>query len=148
RWSPGPVVTCGMALGLARLETIAQEEAQRLLGARVERIEHGGSYGCRRIARFPWMMSEHGFANAIDVRRFVLADGRAISVERHFGPVDEEPAAPESRFLRTLARRLYDEDVFSCVLTAFWDHLHRDHFHFDQARYRVDGTRQVQLPAR
>jgi hypothetical protein len=44
-------------------------------------------------------------------------------------------------FLRSLARRLYDEDVFSVVLTPFFDALHRDHFHLDLARYRLDGTR-------
>jgi hypothetical protein len=31
--------------------------------------------------------------------------------------------------------------VFSVVLTPYWDALHRDHFHLDLARYRVDGTR-------
>ncbi|MBI5501663.1 MAG: extensin family protein [Deltaproteobacteria bacterium] len=141
RWSPHPVVSCGLALALARLETVAQQEAERLLGSRITRIEQGGTTACRRIARFPGMMSEHSFANGIDVRSFKLADGRTVAVQRWFGDTAAEPAIPEGRFLRTLARRLYDEDVFSVVLTAFWDSLHDDHFHLDLARYRVDGTR-------
>jgi hypothetical protein len=141
RWSPRPVVSCGLALALARLERVAQEEAEGRLGSRIVRIEQGGTTSCRRIGRFPGLMSEHSFANAIDVRTFKLEDGRTISVEEHFGKVGEEPTRPEGLFLRSLAHRLYDEDVFSVVLTAFWDDLHRDHFHLDLARYRVDGTR-------
>ena len=40
-----------------------------------------------------------------------------------------------------MANRLYDEGAFSVVITPFFDSLHRDHFHLDQARYRVDGSR-------
>jgi hypothetical protein len=86
-------------------------------------------------------VSEHSFANAIDVRSFRLEDGRSVSVERHFGRPGTEPTTPEGRFLRDLAHRLYDEGVFSVVLTEFFDRLHRDHFHLDLARYRIDGTR-------
>jgi hypothetical protein len=93
------------------------------------------------MARFRHMVSEHSYANAIDVRAFTLDDGRRIEVLAHFGPTTAEPPEPESRFLRSVARRLYDEAVFSVVLTPFWDAHHRDHFHLDMARYRVDGTR-------
>jgi hypothetical protein len=130
-----------MALALARFERVAQEEAERELGSRIVRVEQGGTTSCRRIGRFPGLMSEHSYANAIDVRSFRLADGRTVSVKEHFGKVGEEPTSPQGRFLRALAHRLYDENVFSVVLTAFWDDLHRDHFHLDLARYRVDGTR-------
>jgi hypothetical protein len=37
--------------------------------------------------------------------------------------------------------RAFDERLFSVVLTPYWDKLHSDHFHFDLARYHVDGTR-------
>ena len=49
-------------------------------------------------------------------------------------------ATAETRFLREAARALYDEGVFSVVLTPAYDRLHHDHFHLDLARYRVDGT--------
>ena len=107
---------------------------------RVVSIEQGGTYNCREMARFD-LMSEHSYANAIDIRSFQLADGRTVSVERHFGRPSAEPKAREGVFLRALARRLYDENVFSVVLTEYFDRLHRDHFHLDLARYRIDGTR-------
>jgi hypothetical protein len=71
----------------------------------------------------------------------VCQDGRRIEVVAHFGGTDREPATPEAQFLRAVARRLYGEAVFSVVLTPFWDALHRDHFHLDMARYRVDGAK-------
>lgn len=140
RWNAAPVVSCGLALALGRFEAVLAEEATRELGSKVVRIEQGGTYNCRKMARFN-LASEHSFANAIDIRSFRLENGRSISVERHFGRPGTEPNTPEGRFLRGLARRLYDDAVFSVVLTEFFDRLHRDHFHFDQARYRIDGTR-------
>jgi hypothetical protein len=92
------------------------------------------------MARFR-MVSEHSYANAIDVYSFRLEDGRKLRVVADFGPTTTEPAVPGSVFLRTVARRAYDEGHFSVVLTRFFDELHRDHFHLDQARYRLDGTR-------
>lgn len=135
-----PVVSCGMALGMAHLEQVLNEEAERHLGSKVARIEHGGTYSCRRMARFD-LVSEHSYANAIDIRGITLKNGRKLTVLGHFGKVDAEPKRPEQRFLRTVANRAYDEGLFSVVITPFFDALHRDHLHFDQARYRIDGSR-------
>jgi hypothetical protein len=140
RYNASPLLTCTMALGLARFERILQEEAAALFQSKVTRIQHGGTYNCRRMARFD-MVSEHSFANAIDLVRLTLANGVTIDVVRHFGNRSEEPSARESQFLRRVARRAYDENLFSVVLTPLFDPLHRDHFHLDMARYRVDGSR-------
>jgi hypothetical protein len=140
RWSPAPIVTCGLALALARFDTAAQEEARRVLGRRITRIEQGGTYNCRKMARFD-MVSEHSYANAIDVYAFRFDDGRRAVVLRDFGPLTAEPTAAPALFLRSVAHRAYDEGVFSVVLTRFFDELHRNHFHLDMARYRIDGTR-------
>ncbi|HEX4335783.1 MAG TPA: extensin family protein [Polyangiaceae bacterium] len=139
RWNASPLVTCRMALGLAELERVVQGEAEKM-GQRVVRIEQGGTYNCRKMARYDWV-SEHSYANAIDVRAFTLRNGKRIGVLEHFGKLDAEPTTPEGRFLRAVAHRLYDEGAFSVVLTRYFDELHRDHFHLDMARYRVDGTR-------
>jgi hypothetical protein len=133
-------VTCQLALGLARFETLLAESAESVLGKRVVRINQGGTYACRKMARFDWV-SEHSYANAIDIRSFDFADGSNVSVKRHFGKLDAEPTTPESKFLRLLASRAFDGALFSVVLTPFWDRLHHDHFHFDDAHFRVDGTR-------
>lgn len=140
RWNTAPLVSCGMALALGRFEAVLAEVSERELGSRVVRVEHGGTYSCRKMARFA-LVSEHSYANAIDIRSFRLADGRVVTVARHFGRPGTEPRTSEGRFLRALARRLYDDGVFSVVLTEYFDRLHHDHFHLDLARYRVDGTR-------
>jgi hypothetical protein len=141
RYNAAPLVTCGMALALAEFEQLLQEEALRHLGKRVVRIEQGGTYSCRKMSRFTTMVSEHSYGNAIDLRSFTLEDGRRITIERHFAKLDAEPRDPRTLFLRSAARRAFDENVFSVVLTPFFDRLHYDHVHVDLARYRVDGTR-------
>jgi hypothetical protein len=140
RYNSSPVVSCGMALGMARLEAVLNEEAKRHLGQKVARIEQGGTYNCRRMARFD-LVSEHSYANAIDIRSVTLENGRKLTILANFGRLDTPPVRPESLFLRAVASRLYDEGAFSVVITPFFDKLHKDHIHLDQARYRVDGSR-------
>lgn len=140
RYNSAPIVSCGVALGLARFEQVLNEEAQRHLGQSVARVEQGGTYNCRKMARFA-LVSEHSYANAIDIRSVTLERGRRLSVLATFGRTDVEPQRPEAQFWRSVARRLYDEGAFSVVITPFFDALHRDHIHLDQARYRVDGSR-------
>ncbi len=140
RYVPAPIVTCQMALGLAQLEPLLQRIAQEQLGVRVKSVRQGGTYNCRSMARFK-LVSEHSYANAIDIYGFTLANGRSINVLSSFGHPDVEPKTREGRFLRELARAAYDDAVFSVVVTRFFDELHRDHIHLDMARYRTDGTR-------
>lgn len=140
-YNPPAVVTCAMAAALASFERIAQDEATSSFRSKVVRIDHLGTYNCRPMKARPEWVSEHAYANAIDIARFVLANGRTIDVARDFDMGDDTPASPAGMFLRTVSRRANDEDVFSHVLTRFFDELHRDHFHLDLARYRTDGTR-------
>jgi hypothetical protein len=148
RYSSRPIVTCKMALGLAHFEMAVVELSEQILSDPVTRVTHGGTYNCRKMSRFPKMVSEHSYANAIDVHGFTLKSGRTLGVKKHFGKLSATDVTKESSFLRTLANQLYDEAVFSVVLTPFFDSHHHDHFHLDQARYRVDGTRPSEpLPA-
>jgi hypothetical protein len=140
RYNAPPLVTCRLALALARFEQLAVEEAQVQLGRRVVGFEHLGTYSCRKMVRFDFV-SEHSYANAIDIQEITLDGGERLSVARHFGKLDAQVLGPKATFLRTLARRAFDERIFSNVLTPYWDALHRDHLHLDLARYRVDGTR-------
>jgi hypothetical protein len=133
-------LTCGMALAMARFETVLNAEAEREFGQAVVRISHLGTYNCRRMARYPDWVSEHSYANAIDIASFTLKNGRKISVLKSFGRGSPEPRRAEAEFLDRLSHRLFDEDVFSGVITPAFDALHRNHFHLDLARYRVNGT--------
>jgi hypothetical protein len=141
RYGSAPIVSCGMALALAHFETVLNEEARRALGQPVVRISHLGTYNCRTMARYPDWVSEHSYANAIDIESFTLKNGRKISILQTFGKLDREPRRTEARFLEHLGQRLYDDDVFSVVITPHFDALHKNHFHLDLARYRVDGSR-------
>lgn len=139
-WSPSVLVTCSMALAIARFETILQEEAQRTFGKRVVHVRHLGTFVCREMAAYPGWISEHSYANAIDVAEFVLEDGTSIKIYDHFAPKQPVATTREAAFLRKVARRAYDEEVFSSVLTPFFDRHHVDHFHLDLARTRSDGA--------
>jgi len=138
-WSSRPKVSCAVALAMAKLETIVQEEAERHFDRRVKRIQHMGTYNCREMANYPGWVSEHSYANAIDIKYFQLSGGTKISVLDHYAKSDTEPKTAKAKFLRAVARRLYDERVFAVVLTPSFDRAHRNHFHLDMARYRVDG---------
>lgn len=138
-----PLLTCSMALALASFERILQAEAIAIFGSPVARIEQLGTYNCREMAAYPGWVSEHSYANAIDIGSFVLKNGKAIDVLRDFDVGDPPPTKPAASFLRVVSRRANDEDVFSHVLTPFFDAHHRNHFHLDLARYRADGTRRA-----
>ena len=98
-----------------------QEEARSILKSPVKSIVHLGTYNCRRMAAYPTWVSEHSFANAIDVATFVLKNGRTVEVERDWVRAEKPAATAAAQFLRRLTRRLYDEKVFSVVLTPSFD---------------------------
>jgi hypothetical protein len=139
RYSKPARVNGAFALRLVRFEAVVQEEAKAAFGRRVVGLEQLGTYACRTMAAYPDWVSEHSFANAIDVAAFVLEGGRRVRVETDWIRKDREATTSQGRFLRRLARRLYDEAVFSVVLTPSFDRRHHNHFHLDGAGYRVDG---------
>ncbi len=139
-YSSPPVVTCTLALALARYETAIEEEAMKTFGKRVKKIAHLGTYSCREMANYPGWVSEHSYANAIDLSVFTLEDGKAISVLKDFQTATET-TTKNAAFLRAISHRAYDDDLFSNVLTRYFDKLHASHFHLDLGRYRTDGTR-------
>jgi hypothetical protein len=136
-YDPAPVLTCAMALALASFEPIVQAEAERVFQSRVVRIEELGTYNCRQIAAFKGTPSEHSYANAIDLSRFMFANGKSVSVLADFDMGADPPSRPGGDFLRAISVRAYHEDIFSNVLTPFWNKDHRNHFHLDLARYSV-----------
>ena len=73
-------------------------------------------------------LSEHAFANAVDVSGFVLADGRRITVQQGWNGEDERVR----RFLREIhqagCRR------FNIGLSPDSDAYHYNHMHFDMGR--------------
>lgn len=138
--SPPAVMSCRMAIAFVGLERLMQELASARLGSAVQRVQQAGTYNCRKMVRFA-LVSEHSYGNAIDIKSIALKDGRSISVLQHFGKLDAPPADDKARFLREIGEQAFDRGLISVSLGPYWDALHRDHFHFDMARYRVDGSR-------
>lgn len=123
-----PQMTCPTLVGYELwLRHAVQPAARDLLGSEVARIEHLGTYNCRRVgssAQGRW--SEHANGNAIDIAAFVLADGRRVSVLDDWQG-EEAPAL----FLRSVRSAACAS--FATVLSPDYNAAHADHLHLDQA---------------
>jgi hypothetical protein len=93
--SPPPTVTCDLIAALHRwLQQEVQPLARKHLGAPVIRVETMSSYACRNAyGRATSRLSEHGRANALDIRAFVTAQGQTAQVVADWGPTAREIAA-------------------------------------------------------
>lgn len=94
---PASTMNCPMAAALsAWLTKEVQPAAQKVYGAPVTRLLSVASYSCRnRYGRADAPLSEHAFANAIDLAGFVLADGTIVKVVSGWGPTVRD-ARPET----------------------------------------------------
>ena len=94
-------------------------------------VRHLGTYACRPIAgRSGRRLSQHAFANAIDIAAVTLDGGRTVSVLR-----DWDDGGEKGAFLRDL--RAGACRVFSAVLSPDYNAAHANHFHFDLGRWSV-----------
>jgi len=99
--------------------------ARRYFRQDVMRIELAGpSYTCRPVAGTT-RLSEHAYANAVDIGGFLLADGRLISVARGW-----RGTRAERSFLRAVRDGACGH--FKAVLSPDYNRAHRDHLHFDR----------------
>lgn len=132
----GLVTSCPVAAALALWEReVVQPAAQRHFKSRVVRIDHAGSFSCRRLyGRSEGQFSEHATADAVDILAFRLGNGRRITILRDW---QGEPA--EKAFLREVRDGACD--LFSTVLTPDYNSAHADHFHLDQAARGATGWR-------
>lgn len=85
--SPPPVITCDLVVGLANwIENEVQPAAKRHLGSVVIRMESMSDYSCRMAyGRIGNRLSEHGKANALDIRSFTTQKGSQAIVLTHWG---------------------------------------------------------------
>jgi len=138
---------------LRLFEEVVHDVAIEIYGRPPRRIAHKGSYNCRRIRRYPEMLSEHGLGNAIDIAGFDfgragkrerlaagipgrLRRGFTVRLEDHWN-AKGKVGVVHRRFLRTLAQRLIERrDIFRVLLGPAWPG-HDDHFHFDCSNYRL-----------
>ena len=130
-YSSGFAASCPLAAALYMYEREIDDLARRHLGADLARIHHLGTYACRNInGATAGRRSQHATANAMDIAGFTLADGRKISVQKHWGG-----DTPAGRFLVEVR----DEGcgLFNTVLGPEYNARHRDHFHVDLGPFRI-----------
>lgn len=93
--SPPALVNCRFAVKLNDwINNTLQPAAQSVYGQPVVRIMTASSYTCRnRYGQQQAPISEHAFANALDMSGFVLRDGRVVKVVEGWGPTARDAAA-------------------------------------------------------
>ena len=140
--SPEATLVCPMVVALDRfVAEVVQPAALSRFGQAVVEVKTFGSYSCRPMNNQRGAaLSEHGFANAIDVAGFRLADGRYVSVKAEWksGPEDSQA------FLREVHQGACS--LFTTVLGPGADMFHYDHIHMDLARHGAKGTRTICKP--
>lgn len=165
---PPATLTCPLARALhAWLGKIVQPEAKVTLGSDVVALHNASSYVCRnRNGSGDGLISQHAFANALDISEFVLASGERVTVLETWPTVPAEPPPPRpnpERIIETksaplpqpppvatppmapkasaqtgFVRRIHEAACrsFSTVLGPDANEAHKDHFHVDMKARR------------
>jgi hypothetical protein len=118
---PAAILRCAMASEIADWVRTDIAPLAAKLGTVVSDLDNFDSYECRgrnRVLGAP--LSEHGLANALDVRSVRFADGRSVSLTDR----------ATSRGLRESVRQSVCAR-FSTVLGPGSDWYHEDHIHLD-----------------
>lgn len=118
-------MTCRLARALRRFEqTVVQPAADRRFHQPVAKLVENGVRNCRTVDGYDALLSEHAFANAIDVEGFVLRDGTVVAVRDDAGRPAEHAA-----FVREISAGACG--VFRTVLGPGFDERHGAHLHLD-----------------
>ncbi|WP_082504264.1 extensin family protein [Methylobacterium sp. Leaf111] len=134
--APPVTLVCEAAESLARWTTEAQVAAERDLGQPLKGLTIGTSYECRGQNHDPdAKLSEHSFANGVDVMGFTFAHRPALSV------LAAPEGTPEATFLAAVRGRACA--FFRTVLGPGSDAAHANHLHLDE-RQRNAGHRLCQ----
>jgi hypothetical protein len=124
--TPAGILRCPMAEELARWVRDDVAPTATKLGSPLRVLDNFDSYECRGRNRVRGAtLSEHGRADAIDVRLFKLADGRSLTLT----DVNVDKAWRETIKASVCAR-------FSTVLGPGSDGNHEEHIHLDLAERR------------
>ncbi|MEM8592525.1 MAG: extensin family protein [Pseudomonadota bacterium] len=123
------IMDCQTAEALKTWVTRGVKPAVGSQGGGVRNLRVAAHYVCRTRNHRPGArISEHGKGRAIDISGIGLRDGTEITLISDWG------RGAEGRALREMWRAACGP--FGTVLGPEADAAHRDHFHFDTARYR------------
>jgi hypothetical protein len=123
---PAATLRCEMATAVAQWVREDMAPLAGRLGSSLREMDNFDSYDCRGRNRVAGaLISEHGKANAIDVRGFRIDDGRALSFTDRALAIETRESVKASACAR-----------FTTVLGPGSDWYHEDHIHFDLAQRR------------
>lgn len=123
------IMDCTTANALKQWVETGMKPALGNTGGGVTQIRVAAHYACRTRNNQPGAkVSEHGKGRAIDISGFRLRDGSEITVLQGWDRRDTGP----------ILRKMHQSacGIFGTVLGPESDRFHKDHFHFDTARYR------------
>jgi len=118
---PAATLRCAMASQIADWVRTDIVPLTTALGSAISTLDNFDSFECRgrnRVAGAP--LSEHGRANALDIRAFKLANGQSISLTDR-----TVPREVRENVLHSVCAR------FTTVLGPGSDGYHEDHIHLD-----------------
>ena len=125
---PAAILRCAMATAIADWIRTDMAPLAASLGSAVSDLDNFDSFECRGRNRVAGArLSEHGRANALDVRAIKLANGHSISLTDR-----TEAREVREAVLRQVCAR------FSTVLGPGSDWYHEDHIHLDLMERRND----------
>ncbi|MHB0770446.1 extensin family protein [Bradyrhizobium sp. 5.13L] len=125
---PAAILRCTMASAIADWLRKDIVPLAASLGSSVSDLDNFDSFECRGRNRVAGaLLSEHGKANAIDIRAIKLANGQSIGLTDRSMSRDVR-----ERVLHSVCAR------FSTVLGPGSDWYHEDHIHLDLAQRRND----------
>jgi hypothetical protein len=123
------LVDCTTAKALKSWVEKGMKPAVGQTGGGVSQIKVAAHFACRtRNNQAAAKVSEHGKGRAIDITGFRLRDGTEITLLQDW----------QRRGTGAILRKMHHRacGIFGTVLGPDSDRFHKDHFHFDTARYR------------
>jgi len=129
--TPPATLRCPMIPATERwLRDVVQPAARQHFGMPIRKLHVAASYACRPMNhRRGARISEHGYANALDVSAVTLADGRRFALLSGWNGKRDERGFWRSVHAGSCG-------IFSTVLGPEHDRAHHDHFHFDLMQRR------------
>jgi hypothetical protein len=123
---PAAILRCAMAAAVADWVRVDMAPLAQSLGTTLADLDNFDSFECRGRNRVSGAkLSEHGRANAIDIRALKFANGQSLSLTDRGAAREQREAVLHSACAR-----------FTTVLGPGSDWYHEDHIHLDLAERR------------
>lgn len=135
---PAALLRCPMIPQVERwVKQVVEPAARYHYGAMLVEMSIAGSYNCRPMNHVSGArLSEHGYANALDVSGFTMSNGHRVTLKRGWNG-----SAQDQAFLRDVHQGSCR--FFTTVLSPNYDRAHHDHFHLDLARHGSGGLKRI-----